>query len=244
MTRSATDDDVRTKPGSIVAGLDGSADSLAAVAWAAERAVAERRPLAIAHAAAGPQHRETGRILATARSVAQRVSPRLDLTALVDVTDPCRQLIELSHAADVCVVGARGRGRDRTRRLGDVTGTLLRHSWCPVVVLRSDPPAAERAGVVADLRTPGDEPVLRLGFREAARLEEQLLLVGPTGVVGQELDRLRAAYPTVEVRTTTRGGARTLARVAAGARLVVVGGGEAAGQVPGPVAVVPTTPGP
>lgn len=236
---------MRTKPGSIVAGLDGSADSLAAVAWAAERAIAERRPLALAHAAADPQHRETGRILAAARSVARRASPRLDLTALVDVTDPCRQLLELSHAADVCVVGARGRGRGRTRRLGDVTGTLLRHSWCPVVVLRSDPTAAERAGVVADLRTPADEPVLRLGFREAARLEEPLLLlVSPSGVVGQELDRLRAAYPAVEVRTTTRSGARTLARVAAGARLAVVGAGAAAGQVPGPVAVVPTTPGP
>lgn len=230
---------MRTKPGSVVVGVDGSPDSLVAVAWAAERAVAERRPLALAHAAADPQHRETGRILATARSVAHRVSPRLDLTSLVDVTDPCRQLLELSHAADVCVLGARGRGRGRSRAVGDVTATLLRHAWCPVVVVRPDA-TAERAGVVADLSTDAAGAVLRLGFREAARLEEQLLLApAPAPALAPVLARLQAAYPTVETRTATLGGAATLARLATGARLVVAGGVEAVAHVEGPVAVVP-----
>lgn len=240
---------MRERPGSIVVGVDGSADSLVAVAWAAVRAAAEHRPLTLAHAivqgdgatghhlpatvAAAPVGASdtAGRHLATARSVAEGVTPRLDVVELLDVTDPRSQLLELSHAADLVVVGARGGGTSRSVVLGSVTLALVRRSRSPVVVLRPDQQTT-RAGVHAGVAGTSDvDPVLQLAFREAARLGEPLVVVdgirvGDREVLSESVARLGAKHPQVPVTTRRLRGAdphRELRHLATGCALLVLG---------------------
>ena len=47
------------------------------------------------------------------------------------------RLIELSHDADMVVVGARGHGGFLGMVLGSVTGHVVNHAACPVVVVRN-----------------------------------------------------------------------------------------------------------
>ena len=47
------------------------------------------------------------------------------------------RLIELSHEADLVVVGARGHGGFLGMVLGSVTGHVVNHAACPVVVVRN-----------------------------------------------------------------------------------------------------------
>ena len=47
------------------------------------------------------------------------------------------RLIELSHDADMVVVGARGHGGFLGMVLGSVTGHVVNHAACPVVVVRT-----------------------------------------------------------------------------------------------------------
>jgi nucleotide-binding universal stress UspA family protein len=51
---------------------------------------------------------------------------------------PANGLIEASHDADLLVVGARGLGGFRGLALGSVSDQCVRHSACPVVVVRDE----------------------------------------------------------------------------------------------------------
>jgi nucleotide-binding universal stress UspA family protein len=56
--------------------------------------------------------------------------------------NPAEVLIQLGRAADLIVVGARGRGGFRHLLTGSVATQLVNHAPCPVVVVPSRPPAA------------------------------------------------------------------------------------------------------
>lgn len=177
------------EPGSIVVGVDGSADADRALVWAAKEAALERRPIAVVTAAgidqanavawaaaSGSLRTAPPALLEGARAVADRaVESVLQRRASLAVTahaahgDPRQVLIDLSADAHLVVVGSRGHGAVRSRLFGSVSTTVIRHAECPVVVCRPDSPGIVRKGVLvgADGTTEG-QTVLEFAFGHAS----------------------------------------------------------------------------
>ena len=176
------------EPGSIIVGVDGSADADRALRWAAEEASRERRPLVVVTAAgidqvgavtwagAGTYVVPVSDMIDQVRIVAEdaaasvhKLRPGLLVTAHAAHGDPRETLVELSHQAHLVVVGSRGRGAVRSRLLGSVSTTVARHAHSPVVVCRPDSPGLVRKGVLVGVGgSAEEEPVLELAFRHAS----------------------------------------------------------------------------
>lgn len=177
------------EPGSIIVGVDGSADAERALRWAAEQAWLEGRPLALVGAAgidqiyaagwpgaAGTYVIPSAELLEQVRVVAEEAAasarqlrPGLHVSAHGAHGDPREVLIELSRAAHLVVIGSRGRGVLRSRLLGSVSTTVIRHAQSPVVVCRPDSPGMVRKGVLVGVdATPEGQPVLEFAFQQAS----------------------------------------------------------------------------
>lgn len=153
--------------GSIIAGVDGSPESLAAAEWAAREAERRGAPLLLANAWA-PQSTEAP--LAEDGAARQEWAARMvrdvsgDLTArhpeLTVATrlvpePPVAGLLSLSEDAETLALGSRGRGAVLGFLLGSVGLQVLARSRTPVVMVRSGAAARdEQRGAAAD-----DEPV-------------------------------------------------------------------------------------
>lgn len=178
---------METKAGTIVVGVDGSESSAHALAWATEQAVAEHRPVTLAHAIhavtpayldaaivhpedAGTALSAAGRhVLNTARSRVEAVAPDLEVHEVLDFIDPRELLMELSRSAAMVVLGSRGLGKVRSRLLGSVGVALVRHGHSPVVVHRPGKAGTVRNGVVVGVETSEEsQPVLEFAYREAS----------------------------------------------------------------------------
>ncbi|MBW0116285.1 universal stress protein, partial [Pseudonocardia abyssalis] len=94
----------------VVAGADGSAASMLAVAWAAAEASRRGLPLTIAHVTGtrpdGPLLAES--IVDDARELARSVAPRLAVRTVVRDGDPVEILTDLGRDCALLVVGHRG----------------------------------------------------------------------------------------------------------------------------------------
>ena len=172
-----------TRP--ITAGVDGSPESHAALAWAAREAVRRNLALRVVHAwelvpdqAFGAADRETqdewvrDGVDETARTVAQR---HPDLTVTVDVVEgsPAHALAEAAAEAELLVLGSRGHGAVIGFLLGSVGQQVIAESTRPVVLVRAeDRPSDEAAGrevVVGQEGDPEDSAdALRFAFETAA----------------------------------------------------------------------------
>src|SRR5262249_54964217 len=146
----------------IVAGTDGSEESLRAVDWAAREAVLRGLPLRIVSAADAPPriipHRagsgpgtvadtlrkDRARTLDAAAERAREAAPELQ----VDVADlpraPAYALTEAGSDASMLVMGARGVGAFTALILGSVSQYVSAHATCPVVVVREETMAGTR----------------------------------------------------------------------------------------------------
>jgi len=177
--------DIRS--GTIVVGLDDSASSKRALAWAAEQAVTDHRELTLVHtisavtpayldaAAEDPQSvraallAQAEAMFAAARTDVARKTPELVIHEVFNFADPREQLLELSRHAALVVVGSRGRGKIRSLLLGSVGVALVRHAACPVVIHRPGNPGIVRNGIVVG--ADGSEEsrsVLEFAYRQAA----------------------------------------------------------------------------
>lgn len=130
----------------IVVGVDGSAASRAAFAWACTEAVFRDAVLVAVHVLSIPWHLPHAEITEPASDVeraayetlhgviraAGDVKARLEARLLVG--DPSERLLEVAAGADLLVVGARGHGFLGRSRLGSVSGVLARTADCPVVI--------------------------------------------------------------------------------------------------------------
>jgi nucleotide-binding universal stress UspA family protein len=144
----------------IVAGTDGSEESLRAVEWAASEAILHAAPLRIVSAAtlpplmAGLQVRpdrdhvadfirsERDLALDSAASMAARVAPGLVIVTDPVAGPPAQGVTASGSGAAMLVVGCRGAGAFTALTLGSVSRYAAAHAACPVVVVRDLLPAA------------------------------------------------------------------------------------------------------
>ncbi|MFE2433009.1 universal stress protein [Streptomyces sp. NPDC059373] len=135
----------------VVAGIDGSARSLAAADWAAREAVLRRAPLRLVHATPSPP----GLVMpVTAAEVWQQIGEELLRQAAADLSERYSDLVVrgeqvsgrpdqtlLSAAADagLLVVGGRGTGGFDGLAVGSVALRAAAAATCPVVVVPESP---------------------------------------------------------------------------------------------------------
>jgi nucleotide-binding universal stress UspA family protein len=177
----------------IVAGTDGSEESLRAVDWAAREAALRGAPLRIVSAEeappgmitrAGPgeQQRVTDVLLGErdhALTAAAERAAKAAAGLLIDtdvVTGSVDEAVtQAGSGALMLVLGSRGRGAFTALLLGSVSRYAASHAPCPVVVIRDEPPSPHRlVGVgVANLDSCGD--TLTFAFEEASLRQASLL---------------------------------------------------------------------
>jgi nucleotide-binding universal stress UspA family protein len=176
------------RPG-IVAGVDGSAASAAAIDWAARDAAIRNISLTLVHVAGGlggtwPQtpplvgfgewQQRRGRELiadairivedATGGTDAIRVKTEMYYSAIIPT------LIDMSKEAEMVVVGHRGRGAFGA--LGSVSSALIHHAHCAVAVIHEDSStgrSAQAPVLVGVDGSPASELATAIAFDEASR---------------------------------------------------------------------------
>lgn len=156
----------------VIAGVDGSAESLAAAEWAAREAVRRESPLRLVHAWNWHPRQDTEPAGAAARHLARRVlrqaEERIDrlCPGLVvrdeQVEGPATAaLLQASQGADLLVLGSRGLSGFTGFLVGSVALGVVARAEVPVVLVR----AGEEA---ADEHLPADDgtPSTRTGYRD------------------------------------------------------------------------------
>ncbi|MFJ4412448.1 universal stress protein [Streptomyces sp. NPDC088910] len=184
--------------GAVVAGTDGSAESLAAADWAADDAVRRGLPLRLVQAvppghgrtgpvtSAGPRERVT-RPAWSAHPTADEIGRRHpDLSVTVDqiAEQVLPVLFSAADSAELMVLGTRGAGAVQELVLGSTALTVAGRAPVPVVLVSAAsgtgaPPGADGAGDVVlglDLAAPDGRPV-EFAFDEAARRGARLRVV-------------------------------------------------------------------
>jgi nucleotide-binding universal stress UspA family protein len=179
----------------IVAGTDGSEESLRAVDWAAREAVLRGAPLRIVAAAeapprmisrAGPGEYETvtdvllddrDRALAVAAERAAKTAPGLLIDTDQVTGDPADAVTDAGAGALMLVLGSRGVGAFTALVLGSISRYAASHAACPVVVIRDETtPAHGLVGVgVGDLEHSG--AALTFAFEEASLRKASLVAI-------------------------------------------------------------------
>ncbi|MDQ0753683.1 nucleotide-binding universal stress UspA family protein [Streptomyces africanus] len=175
-----------TRP--ITAGVDGTQESLAALAWAAREAVRRDRPLRVVHAWRFQPHEALGAgIAGDADSQAEWVHsavteavgtvterhPDLEVTTDVVEGPVVDTLVAVAAGAELLVLGSRGHGPIVGFLLGSVGQQVIAEATRPVVLVRAgDQPSAEAAGREIVVGQQGDEEdsadLLRFAFETAA----------------------------------------------------------------------------
>lgn len=136
----------------VLVGVDGSEQSLLALGFALERAAGRGVALRVVRAWQPPPGRwrpaegDPARIGAGERAAITELLhgwrekyPQVEVHVDVVADNPAHALIEASRAAQLAVVGSRGRGGLRGMLLGSVSQQLLHHGHCPVAVVREVP---------------------------------------------------------------------------------------------------------
>ncbi len=160
----------------VLVGMDESACSEKALAWAAADAVARRVPLTVAGVVDLPRLAESRSAgswsstaeLAVRRRVDAAVARSRDLTGDMPVHgrvltgDPAAELLQLAAGAEEVVVGSHGTGQFGRLLIGSVGSRVAEHAPCPAVVVRGE---RTDGRVVVGLDTsPHSEPALEYGF--------------------------------------------------------------------------------
>lgn len=175
----------------IVVGIDGSANSDAALKWAVTEATGRNLRLHLFSAgdqqllAAGPMYidpvldaslrREAlvavDEQVAAASARARQLSPLLDITTTSAADSAASELVEVSAKVDSVVLGRSGHGSVIGTVIGSVAMQVVEHAHCPVVLVhtsKDDLPVAK--GVVVGIDgSSGSELALDYAFQQASR---------------------------------------------------------------------------
>lgn len=150
---------------SVVVGIDGSAASTGAVAYAANTAATRGIPLVLvttytmpaamfAEGMVPPQpvydelEKQCLPIVEQARQSALKVAPHIEVSHAIVDGNPSQVLIDYSRRAKMIVLGSRGLGGIKGMVLGSVSASVASHAFCPVVVTREDTDDLDRSGPV------------------------------------------------------------------------------------------------
>ena len=201
----------------VIAGTDGSQESIRAADWAAREAAPRKATLRLGASPALPQRmipspatpetvggmveRSMRRALAAAAQEAATLEPDLPIeTQLLDGA-PARVLVEAAAEASMLVLGSRGAGGFSAMILGSVSRYVATHAAVPVVVAREETLATHRE-IVVGVRDPAQsDAALGFGFEEAQLRQARLLAVhawswsgpGHTEVPAEENSHLESA---------------------------------------------------
>ncbi|MDX3797456.1 universal stress protein [Streptomyces sp. AK04-3B] len=171
--------------GPITAGVDGTDESLAALAWAAREAVRRDLELRVVHAwrfqpnaaqdLSGRDAQERWVRDAAERSVAEIAERHPALTVATDVREgaPVETLVAAAAEGELLVLGSRGHGPVVGFLLGSVGQQVIAEAESPVVLVRAGDRASAEAGgqeiVVGQQGDPQDSAAaLRFAFETAA----------------------------------------------------------------------------
>ncbi|MGZ9935087.1 universal stress protein [Streptomyces sp. NC-S4] len=170
----------------LVVGVDGSAESLAAADWAAREAVRRDMHVHVVHAwlwqplavpvvqDRGTEARRAKEILEETEARLTRRHPRLSLSAEVVQDVPVPALLSAAKDAEMLVLGTRGHGALAGFLLGSYGQQLIAAAECPVVCVRArdgEPvPGTDGGEVVVGQQGGAAESaeVLRFAFEAAA----------------------------------------------------------------------------
>ncbi|MGW4057010.1 universal stress protein [Amycolatopsis sp. NPDC004747] len=171
----------------ITVGVDGSAGSTAAVAWAAKLASRRHLQLKIVHGLqiAGLYYgggmtgigaatlfeavRTDGeRAIAEARALAESIDQDLAITTELPNDPPVPMLIEESRHARMLVVGRTGTGGFAGMLIGGTAAAVASHAHCPVAVVRGHQDSTAGPVVVGVDGSPNSEQAVAVAFEEAS----------------------------------------------------------------------------
>ncbi|MFI9201615.1 universal stress protein [Streptomyces sp. NPDC053048] len=177
----------------VVAGVDGSEESLNAAAWAAREAVARGTSLRIMHAlewrtsnlqfspGVSAQREWAQNRIEEARQELAETRPGLEVE--VEEVDelPAKALLDAARKAELLVLGSRGLSMFEGWLLGSVSLAVIAHAAVPVVLVRTgwEPPVAGGGGtVVVGIEPDGSyDPLLGFAFAAAAARQAVLRVV-------------------------------------------------------------------
>lgn len=179
--------------GSVVVGVDGSASSESALAWAVNEARRTRTPLHVVHAlenevVLSDKHplgtkeapASGDPILATAMDTVRATAPEVRATPHSVTGFAPTTLIAASTFAGTVVIGSHGHHSLPTTLLGSVSQQVAIHSSCPVVVVRENSKRGEAGSghvVVGVDGSEASEPALGYAFAYAASTGSTLAAV-------------------------------------------------------------------
>lgn len=148
----------------IVVGVDGSASSKAALAWAVRQAeltgagveavIAWHDPLMLGGVPFVPtaalESVDYGEFaaLVLGNAIRETVDPEgpVKVSRVVRAGNPAQVLLTASEGADLLVVGSRGHGGFTEALLGSVSQACVHHARCPVVIVREPAHEGRPAG--------------------------------------------------------------------------------------------------
>lgn len=139
----------------VVVAVDGSDASKQAVRWAANTANKRGIPLRLASSYTMPQflyaegmvppqelfddlQAEALEKIDEARAIAHEVAPDIKIGHTIAEGSPIDMLLEMSKSSTMIVMGSRGLGGLSGMVMGSVSGAVVSHASCPVVVVRED----------------------------------------------------------------------------------------------------------
>ncbi len=186
----------------IVVGVDGSAPSNAAVAWAAHDAAIRKIPLTLVHVTAPAaaamsagvaapsliampviddyirwQQENAEQVIEDAHKIAAATDPGgLEVQTKILSRSPTPALLELSTDAELLVAGCRGQGAVDRTLLGSVSSGLVHHAHCPVAIIHDEEiPSAQAPVLVGVDGSPTSERATEFAFDEASRRGVELV---------------------------------------------------------------------
>ncbi|MCW2883600.1 MAG: Universal stress protein UspA and related nucleotide-binding protein-like protein [Streptosporangiaceae bacterium] len=174
----------------IIAGADGSDQSLRAIEWATEEAARRGLPLQIVYAetpwladtpvdpqaAAIREWLLTGgqELLEQAVATARERDPRVTVQGEAVPGSPARILLERARDAAMLVLGGRGTGTVGSLVFGSTALQAVTHTPVPVVVVRDVEPVARGEVAVGVDGAKAGEPAIGFAFEEAALRKARL----------------------------------------------------------------------
>ena len=199
----------------MVVGVDGSPGSRSALVWAL--ADAARRGAVLVVLATFPvevywgdphllddRHVDTVRSDTEARveALVEELRGTWDVVIEVEVAagPPAARLVEASGAADLLVVGSRGRGAVRSTVLGSVALHCVTHASCPVVVVHpQEEMASGRARVVVGLDgSSGSVAALERSLHEATLIAGEVVVLAAYSPESYWSDAYDVVVPPIE----------------------------------------------